>query len=131
MKLTNSLANVVIGWMASAILLSLTNPTLELRHWPHLLVGGLLIVAMVVSFTRQEAPDTPQPTIMMSGGPKSLRETLCMAQGAVGLVYAEREANPHITRLQRLIDQIDRHRPLGPDGKHGNLHTATCGCTDA
>jgi hypothetical protein len=29
-----------------------------------------------------------------------------------------------------LISMIDRHRPLASDGKHGNLHTATCGCDD-
>lgn len=29
-----------------------------------------------------------------------------------------------------LIEMIDRHRPLANDGKHGNLHTATCGCDD-
>lgn len=37
----------------------------------------------------------------------------------------------HIDRLQRLINACDDHRPLGPDGKHGNRHTPTCGCEDA
>jgi len=56
---------------------------------------------------------------------KMLRETLCVAQTAIG----EALDNPkHIERIQRLIDEIDRQRPLGPDGKHGNLHTPFCGC---
>lgn len=27
-----------------------------------------------------------------------------------------------------LIVRINTHRPTGPDGKHSNRHTATCGC---
>ena len=61
--------------------------------------------------------------------PKQLRETLCIAQSSLacrptdGSILAE-----HMARLQRLIDECDRHRPLGPDGKHGTRHTPTCGC---
>lgn len=61
--------------------------------------------------------------------PKMLRETLCVAQGMIGRSNDPRREE-HTTRLQRLIDSCDYHRPLGPDGKHGNLHTATCGCQD-
>lgn len=61
--------------------------------------------------------------------PKMLRETLCVAQARIGnSPYDESRKQEHINRLQRLIDECDRHRPLGPDGKHGDLHTATCGC---
>lgn len=35
-----------------------------------------------------------------------------------------------VDALQQLVDEIDRHRPLGPDGKHGNRHTAYCGCEE-
>lgn len=66
---------------------------------------------------------------VMEDGPKMLRETLCVAQTYVGLSDDSRRAQ-HVERLQRLIDECDRHRPLGRDGKHGNLHTATCGCDD-
>ena len=62
-------------------------------------------------------------------GPKMLRETLCVAQTRIGnsdLDHSHRWE--HIDRLQRLIDACDVHRPLGQDGKHGDLHTATCGC---
>ena len=53
--------------------------------------------------------------------PKMLRETLCAAQAQVrNLVHSD--------RIGRLIAECDRHRPLGSDGKHGDLHTATCGC---
>lgn len=64
-------------------------------------------------------------------GPKMLRETLCAAQAAVGFVFAEDDRMPeHVDRLQRLIEECDRHRPLGPDGKHDYRHTETCGCED-
>lgn len=62
-------------------------------------------------------------------GPKMLRETLCVAQARIGdSPYDEGRKLEHIYRLQRLIAECDRHRPLGPDGKHGNRHTRTCGC---
>jgi hypothetical protein len=60
-------------------------------------------------------------------GPKMLRETLCVAQTHVGL-SGDSRAREHVERLQRLIDQCDRHRPLGVDGEHGERHTLTCGC---
>jgi hypothetical protein len=59
--------------------------------------------------------------------PKMLRETLCVAQTHVGL-SGDSRAQEHVERLGRLIEQLDVHRPLGPDGKHGDRHTATCGC---
>lgn len=68
--------------------------------------------------TNIHAPDTP----------KMLRETLCTAQTSIPPTNPRRPE--HIHRLQRLIDDIDRQRPLGPDGKHGNRHTDTCGCAD-
>ncbi len=60
-------------------------------------------------------------------GPKMMRETLCLAQSAILSLPIGRH---HVERLGRLIDECDRHRPLGPDGKHGNRHTETCGCED-
>lgn len=32
--------------------------------------------------------------------------------------------------VQDLVEDIDRQRPLGRNGKHGNLHTDNCGCAD-
>jgi hypothetical protein len=60
---------------------------------------------------------------------KMIRETLCVAQTWVGLCGDPR-AREHVERLQRLIDECDRHRPLAANGKHGDgeLCTATCGC---
>ncbi|WP_189079259.1 hypothetical protein [Mangrovihabitans endophyticus] len=62
-------------------------------------------------------------------GPKMLRETLCLAQTAIGAV-AGVTGQHHIALLQRLVDECDRHRPLGRDGTHGDRHTRTCGCED-
>lgn len=57
---------------------------------------------------------------------KMLRETLCAVQnGALGPRRME-----HSARVGELIAEIDRQRPLGPDGKHGDLHTPSCGCED-
>ena len=60
---------------------------------------------------------------------KALRETLCRAQTAMAAVYPDGHWID-IERLERVIAEIDRQRPLGPDGKHGDLHTPTCGCED-
>lgn len=63
---------------------------------------------------------------------KMVRETLCIAQTAIsrdvmsGVHWSESVTK----RLQRMIDEIDRQRPLGTDGKHDDLHTETCGCPD-
>jgi hypothetical protein len=63
--------------------------------------------------------------------PKMLRETLCVAQARIGNSSLDQDRKvEHVARLGRLIDECDRHRPLGPDGKHGELHTLTCGCDD-
>ena len=61
--------------------------------------------------------------------PKMLRETFCVAQ-ALTLRSDDHRRVEHADRLQRLIDECDRHRPLGRGGKHGDLHTPTCGCDD-
>lgn len=62
---------------------------------------------------------------------KGLRETLCVAQTAVGALPLHPDGvRSHTARLQALINECDRHRPLGPDGTHGDLHTPTCGCED-
>jgi hypothetical protein len=62
---------------------------------------------------------------------KMLRETLCVAQTDINRSGRfDEEARAHADRLGRLIDEIDRQRPLASNGKHGNLHTATCGCED-
>lgn len=68
-------------------------------------------------------------TYTVPDGPKMLRESLCMAQAWIGQSDDPRKAE-HIARLGRLIAECDRHRPIGPDGKHGERHTPTCGCED-
>lgn len=59
---------------------------------------------------------------------KMLREALCIAQADLDDRLDGRRGTS--LRLQKLINLIDRHRPLDADGRHGNLHTATCGCED-
>lgn len=66
---------------------------------------------------------------------KITREALCVAQSALGerarVQGLDESRTPSwIASLQKMIDGIDQHRPLGPDGKHGGRHTATCGCED-
>lgn len=63
--------------------------------------------------------------------PKMLRETLCVAQAAVAGIPTDTDRkNEHIGRIGRLIRECERHRPTGPNGKHGDQHTPTCGCED-
>lgn len=71
----------------------------------------------------------------VNDSPKMIRETLCVAQTGLGALMREYpgrhvEIERHMDRLQRLIDLMDLLRPLGRDGKHGNLHTTWCGCED-
>lgn len=54
---------------------------------------------------------------------KMLRELLCRVQ--TNLTYPN---HYNFELLHVLCNEIDKHRPLGTDGKHGNLHTDTCGC---
>ena len=61
--------------------------------------------------------------------PKLLREALCRAQNNVGTRDTDRSwVDSDQRRIWLLISAIDRHRPIGPDGKHGDRHTLTCGC---
>lgn len=78
--------------------------------------------------TPEEA--APLTTLTIPDSPKSIRETLCVAQAALGYHPLHPLRDAHIARLQRLIAECDRHRPLGADGKHGDRHTPTCGCEE-
>jgi hypothetical protein len=60
---------------------------------------------------------------------KMMRETLCIAQTAINEHYVNWSTS-HVKRLGELIRELDKHRPVGPDGKHGDRHTPTCGCKD-
>lgn len=69
--------------------------------------------------------------LIVSDTPKMIRETLCIAAALIGNSPLDQQrAADDIARIQRLINECDRHRPLGPDGKHGDRHTPTCGCED-
>lgn len=59
--------------------------------------------------------------------PKALHEAFCYAQ-----TYLPDTDQGKYFRfvLQDLLNELERQRPLGPDGKHGNLHTESCGCED-
>lgn len=85
---------------------------------------------MLVTHTTEPAPCRPH--LVLSDSLKGVRETLCVAQAALyklPLGYsAGGSIEHHRDVLGRLIAEIDRQRPLGPDGKHGELHTETCGC---
>lgn len=77
------------------------------------------------AWAHQDAPCTDacyeplqRPLIQVpADGVKMLRETLCVAQTLIGLSRQEERKAEHIGRLQALIDELDVHRPLGPDGK--------------
>lgn len=73
------------------------------------------------------ADQTSTTTLTVADTAKMLRETLALAQTRMAL---SGDPRPHMHRLQRLIDECDRHRPLGPNGKHGygERCTPTCGC---
>ena len=63
---------------------------------------------------------------------KSAREALCVAELAMDNWLAEDErSRRHQMVVAQLIQIIDLLRPIGPDGRHGSLHTPFCGCDDA
>jgi len=68
------------------------------------------------------------------GDLKMTREALCAAQTALTWMAAAAGdtdmATHQVWRIGELIRRIDLRRPLGPDGKHGTLHTPHCGCED-
>lgn len=66
-------------------------------------------------------------TISTPDSLKMVREHLCLAQGRLNGYLGEQERRAG-EAIGRLIADIDRQRPLGPDGRHGDQHTATCGC---
>ncbi len=70
--------------------------------------------------------------VVSADTPKMVREALCAAQGALaesGRRGIDAGRVPTwIAQLGTLIDECDRNRPLGTNGKHGSLHTPTCGC---
>lgn len=61
---------------------------------------------------------------------KMMRETLCLVQSMHIRLNAAGHLTAETRHLQTLINEIDKHRPLGSNGKHGTLHTPTCGCED-
>lgn len=62
-------------------------------------------------------------------GVKMLRETLTLTEKLFQRAASEDGVRVrHLATVAALIEQCDMHRPLGSNGKHGDLHTATCGC---
>ena len=80
----------------------------------------------VVDNAVHEAVHAERTRIESKHSLKMVREAICVATTAlnqVGLMHAA-------DVLSDLIPDIDRQRPLGRDGKHGNLHTPWCQCPD-
>lgn len=69
-------------------------------------------------------------TLTVPQVPKMVREALCVAEHAVNQNVADINKHGAPDVLAALINECDRHRPTGPDGKHGDRHTPTCGCED-
>lgn len=102
--------------------------------WEH----GYRMYVMVDGVTLKVDPDdidhasTEAPLIIQTKDVKMMREALCAASGA--LLHCDTTTGvpnmSHVKYLQILINECDRHRPIGNDGKHGSRHTATCGCED-
>lgn len=60
---------------------------------------------------------------------KTVGEALAVAQTAVANFYPPGEYRDRYARvLDDLSADVARQRPTGPDGKHGDRHTPTCGC---
>lgn len=65
------------------------------------------------------------------GDPKMAREMLCFAQSAImAFENWNAQTESYLARIEKMVDQIDVLRPIGPDGNHGDRHTKFCGCED-
>lgn len=81
-------------------------------------------LAAIDAEIRQRGLEPRETVLHLTDSLKMLRETLCAVQnGAAGV-----DRMQHSERVGRIIAEIDRQRPLGSNGKHGDRHTATCGC---
>ena len=102
-------------------------------RYPKLLTGKVGARLIEQDQARADEPDDGLHAMLdidALGGAKHLRETMCVAQGAV-LREGHAGAQLHADRIASIIDVCDQHRPLGPDGKHGTRRcTPTCGCID-
>lgn len=77
------------------------------------------------------ADTNPQPAAALWVDPsdmKMLGEALAVAENRL---LSEPQYRSLARHLGGLLRQVNHHRPTGTDGKHGDLHTATCGCDDA
>jgi len=62
------------------------------------------------------------------GTPKMAREHFAVIQTIVAQEDIFQQNVPAQNMISNVLEQLDAHRPLGIDGKHGDLHTDTCGC---
>lgn len=67
--------------------------------------------------------------------PKMLLETLCVVEHALQELEKARPGfhaggtiDSHLERVRHLMDECQRKRPTGPNGKHDGRHTDECGC---
>lgn len=77
----------------------------------------------------------PVHTYAVPVSPKSLLETLCVVEHALQELERQRPSynaggtiETHLEHIRTLMDECNRKRPTGRGGKHGDLHTAECGC---
>ncbi|WP_280499377.1 hypothetical protein [Nocardia cyriacigeorgica] len=62
---------------------------------------------------------------------KTVGEALSYAECAVLNFYPDNSQRAHYAKvLAELLADVARQRPTGSNGKHGDLHTPTCGCED-
>lgn len=92
---------------------------------PDSTIAMIAFKEVIAAFRRTEVPEPSAGTVLhLTDSLKMLRESLC----AVHLRSAGSDRMTHAGRIGRIIAEIDRQRPLGSNGKHGDLHTPTCGC---
>ena len=62
---------------------------------------------------------------------KTVGEALSYAETALLKTYPESAQRAHYAEvIAELLRDVARQRPVGSNGKHGELHTPTCGCED-
>lgn len=62
---------------------------------------------------------------------KMIGEALCYAETALLNFYPVTDQRTRYAAIiADLLADAHRQRPVGSNGKHGDLHTPTCGCED-
>ena len=79
--------------------------------------------------SRGESSQVHTSVLHSSHSIKTLGEALSYAETTILTFYADTTQGAHYASvIAELLRDVERQRPVGRDGKHGDRHTDSCGC---